>query len=426
MEEIEQNQEAMREDINLLNGKLDRLMDILQELANREQNPHPPVVESVIPEPQPTSAAVVGWPPFGLPPGYTPPQLEDPTESGPSQPRPAQASVPRPNGTHVMRENVDITPGFPIPQGTIENPLLVYHSSNPSGPHREHTEPSLDGRPPVVVKNEESKGKILALEERVEGMEGNNEFGFDALDMCLVSNVVIPPKFKIPDFKKYKGLTCPRNHLIMYCRKMGVASQDDKLLIHFFQDSLSGASLNWYMHLEKTQIRTWRDFVEVFVKQYKYNMGMAPDRMQLQDLTKRGTETFKEYAQRWRELASQVEPPLSERELVRIFISTLQAPYYEKVIGSASSSFSELVIIGEMGEVDLKNGKILNAQSGQGATRKFSTSFPKKKEGENNVVMADPRNSYYPPANAYHSSILQVPYQDQYYVATAAPVQYQQ
>jgi len=61
MEEIEQNQEVMRQDINQLNGKLDRLIDILQELANREQNLQPPVVKNVIPEPQPTSAAVVGW-----------------------------------------------------------------------------------------------------------------------------------------------------------------------------------------------------------------------------------------------------------------------------------------------------------------------------------------------------------------------------
>jgi len=121
---------------------------------------------------------LVGWPLFSLPPGYTPPQLENPTESGPSQPRLTQASVPRPNGTLVMQENVDITAGFPTPQGTVENPMLVYHSSNPSGPQREHIEPSLDGRPPVVVENEESKGKILALEERVKEMEGNTEFGF--------------------------------------------------------------------------------------------------------------------------------------------------------------------------------------------------------------------------------------------------------
>jgi len=69
-------------------------------------------------------------------------ELENPTGSGPSQPRPTPALVPRPNGTPMMQENVDITVGFPIPQGIVENLLLVYHSSNPSGPQREHTEPS--------------------------------------------------------------------------------------------------------------------------------------------------------------------------------------------------------------------------------------------------------------------------------------------
>jgi len=76
--------------------------------------------------------------------------------------------------------------------------------------------------------------------------------------------------------------------------------------------------------------------------------------------------------------------------------------------------------------VGLKNGKILNAQNGQGVARKFPTSFPKKKEGETNVVMIDPRNSYHPPANAYHPSVFQIPYQDQYYVAATSPMQYQQ
>ena len=50
---------------------------------------------------------------------------------------------------------------------------------------------------------------------------------------CLVPNIVIPPKFKVPDFDKYKGATCPKNHLKMYCRKMGAYTKDEKLLMHF-------------------------------------------------------------------------------------------------------------------------------------------------------------------------------------------------
>jgi hypothetical protein len=155
--------------------------------------------------------------PFDLPQGYTPPQIENPTESGLSQPRPTQASVAHPNGTLVIQGNDYIAAGFPMPQGTTENTMLVYHSSNPSGPQREHTKPSIDLRPPAVGENEEVRGKILTLEKRVKVMEGNSEFGLDPFGMCLDLNVVIPPKFKIPDFEKYKGLTCPCNHLIMYC-----------------------------------------------------------------------------------------------------------------------------------------------------------------------------------------------------------------
>lgn len=42
---------------------------------------------------------------------------------------------------------------------------------------------------------------------------------------------------------------------------------------------------------------------------------MAPDRLQLQNLSQKDKESFKEYAQWWRELASQVELPLTEKEL---------------------------------------------------------------------------------------------------------------
>jgi len=85
---------------------------------------------------------------------------------------------------------------------------------------------------------------------------------------------------------------------------------------------------------------------------------MAPDRMQLQNMAKKSSKTFKEYAQRWRELATQVEPPLYEKEMITMFIETLQAPFYEHVLGSVSSNFSDIVTIGERIEHGLKTGKI--------------------------------------------------------------------
>jgi len=62
---------------------------------------------------------------------------------------------------------------------------------------------------------------------------------------------------------------------------MSAHAHDEKLLIHFFQDSLARMALSWYMHLEPTRIHSWKGLVGAFLKQYKYNIDMAPNRMQL-------------------------------------------------------------------------------------------------------------------------------------------------
>jgi len=105
-------------------------------------------------------------------------------------------------------------------------------------------------------------------------------------DLCLVPDVVIPPKFKVLDFDRYKGTTCPKNHIKMYYRKMGAYFRDEKLLMHFFQDSLAGAAVIWYTNLKASCIRTWKDLITTFLRQYQYNSNMAPDRNQLQNMSK--------------------------------------------------------------------------------------------------------------------------------------------
>ncbi|RDX89992.1 hypothetical protein CR513_28199, partial [Mucuna pruriens] len=146
------------------------------------------------------------------------------------------------------------------------------------------------------------------LENRLKAIEGIGKYNFKALNLCLVPDMTIAHKLKVPDFDKYKGNSCPRNHLISYCWKMVAHTQDDKLLIHFFQESLADAAYSWYLNLEKGQIKTWADLAEAFLRQYRYNEELAPDRTQLQNMTKKALETFKEYAYRWREVVAHVQP----------------------------------------------------------------------------------------------------------------------
>jgi hypothetical protein len=182
----------------------------------------------------------------------------------------------------------------------------------------------------------------------MKAIEGNSLYdSVKAAEMCLVPNVVIPRKFRVPEFIKYTGTQCPITYLKAYCNKMAEVVHDDRLLIHFFQDSLSDATLAWYMRLDNIKIKGWKDLVDAFIRQYKFNMDSDPDRSSLQAMEKGNKESIREYAKRWRELAAQVNPPLSEREMPSLFSNTFKAPYFEHLVGSAAQNFSDLVVIAE-------------------------------------------------------------------------------
>ena len=96
-------------------------------------------------------------------------------------------------------------------------------------------------------ENNEAQRKLELIEERLKTMEGSDVYGMvDAYKMSLVLDLVLPPKFKAPTFDKYDGTKCPSAHLYMYYRKMTGYTSNDKLLIHCFQDSLSGSATRWY------------------------------------------------------------------------------------------------------------------------------------------------------------------------------------
>ena len=64
------------------------------------------------------------------------------------------------------------------------------------------------GEPPRAA---EGKGKLDLIKERLRAVEGFGDYPFaDMTDLCLVPDVVIPPKFKVPDFDRYKGTTFPK------------------------------------------------------------------------------------------------------------------------------------------------------------------------------------------------------------------------
>ncbi|XP_050896201.1 uncharacterized protein LOC127102925 [Lathyrus oleraceus] len=304
-----------------------------------------------------------------------------------------------------LNQGVQIPPPHPGASSVVAPPFV--YPGEPYAPHQNQYG-QIVGQ--MINPDQNRQENYRLLDERIIAIDDFSAYGMDAKDLCLVPNVVLPPKFKAPDLPKYKGLSCPRSHVIMYCRKMASYIDNDDLLIHCFQDNLFGASLDWYIGLECYKIRSWKDLSEAFLKQYKYNLDMAPTRLQLQNQACKSSKTFKEYVQRWHGMASRVKPALTDVELVDIFMGTLQGLYYENMVGSSSSNFADMVTIGEHIKNGLKIGKIASIDS-QSVAKK-SQGFAKKKQVEENAV----KPNAYPPIQAPMDHMPYYPYP---YIAAA-------
>ena len=57
-------------------------------------------------------------------------------------------------------------------------------------------------------------------------------------------------------------------------------------------------------------------------------------------------------------MASRVQPYLTDRELVDMFMGTLIGPFFKFLTGSSSSGFTELILTGERVESGIKSEKI--------------------------------------------------------------------
>ena len=83
------------------------------------------------------------------------------------------------------------------------------------------------------------------------------------------------------------------------------------------------------MILDNTRVKKWSDLVDVFLRQYKFNVDIAPDRTSLMVMKKSNKKIVREYAHRWKDNAMHVQPPLLKKEMVTLFSNTFKSLYYE-------------------------------------------------------------------------------------------------
>ena len=129
--------------------------------------------------------------------------------------------------------------------------------------------------------------------------EGNNLTNLVLVaEVCLVPNIMVPKEFRVLDFVKYTRLECLNIHLLSYYNKMTEKIYNDKMLIYFFQNSLTRFALSWFMRLDNTWIKKWKNLIGTFLKQYKFNLKIALDRTSLMAIEKGNQEFVRAYMQK--------------------------------------------------------------------------------------------------------------------------------
>lgn len=77
-------------------------------------------------------------------------------------------------------------------------------------------------------------------------------------------------------------------------------------------------------------------------------------------------------------MATHVQQPMLDRELIDMFLSILQSPYLERMTCIVSLGFSDLVIVEENIDNGLKIRKLQDASSIQASEKEFSSNSQKE------------------------------------------------
>ncbi|XP_070010036.1 uncharacterized protein [Nicotiana sylvestris] len=269
--------------------------------------------------------------------------------------------------------------GQPPPQGLSKGTSTVPRATQPllhvasdhvlppgvSSPYNQtpqYESPAENEKPAKTSEPNEMARKMKSLEQNIkniQGIGGHKSVSFS--DLCMFPHIYLPPGFKTPKFEKYDGHGDPIAHLKRYCNQLRGAGGKEELLMAYFGESHIGVASEWFIDQDISHWHVWDDMAQAFVKQFQYNIDIAPNRNSLSNMKKTPTESFREYAIKWREQAARVKPPMDNHELITVFLEAQEPDYFQNMMSAMGRPFAEAIKIGEMVENGLKTGRIIRA-----------------------------------------------------------------
>ncbi|XP_069154645.1 uncharacterized protein [Solanum lycopersicum] len=136
-------------------------------------------------------------------------------------------------------------------------------------------------------------------------------------------------------------------HLRAYCDQLVGVGRDKALLMRLISRRLCGETLEWFTSHETRQRPSWNALAKDFIVRFAYNIEIVPDRYSLEKMKQKSTEIYREFSYRWRKEAARVRPPMTEKEIIEVFVRVQEPEYYDRITFLVGAKFAEIVKIGE-------------------------------------------------------------------------------
>ncbi|KAJ8531326.1 hypothetical protein K7X08_026760 [Anisodus acutangulus] len=293
----------------------------------------------------------------------------------------------------------------------------------------------------VMIRTNESVAKdIHSLKEafkNIQTIKGHE--GLEYEDLCMHPDIELSVGYKVPKFGLFDGKGNPHAHLRSYCDKLIGVGKDQAIIMKLFVRSLTGEALDWYTSQNPQKWRNWGTMAQDFVDKFKFNTDTVLDRFYMMKLEKKPTETFREYAMKWRAEAAKVQPPIEESEMNTLFVQSLKdATYYERMISVIGRSFSEVIRMRDFIEEGIRTGRITNFVALQATSETIQSdscegAVKRKRDGVSSVVTIQKHrpnqmSTYQMPSPQppYYNQNNQSPHPSYYYPYTQSPQPYYQ
>ncbi|XP_070036990.1 uncharacterized protein [Nicotiana tomentosiformis] len=190
--------------------------------------------------------------------------------------------------------------------------------------------------------------ELKKLTGRVQSVEcGKGVEGLNYENLCVQPDVEVSEGYKPPRFEMFDGTSDPKVHLRTYCDKLVGVGKNEQICMKLFMRSLTGDALSWYISQNPKKRASWVSMESDFMDRFMFNTENVSNVFYIQNLKKNPSETFHEYATRWRLEAAKVRPPLEEEQMNKFFVRAQDLHYYERLMVIENYIFSDIIKLGE-------------------------------------------------------------------------------